>query len=398
MIYLRILFFALLSPFLLIAETGPVLLVIGTRPEGIKVIPVYEALKKDKIPVEICFTGQHKELVEEIFTLLKINPEHSFHIMKPGQNLTYVTAATIEKTSELIEKIHPSIVVVQGDTTSAMAAAMAAYYHQIPVGHIEAGLRTHNIYGPFPEEMNRQIIGRIATLHFTPTSLASQNLLKEGISKDNIHETGNTVVDALYLVKGKIEMKEVPISEKVISLVENMIAEKHKFFLLTMHRRESIQSGMEEAMGSIYAFLKDHTQVSVIYPVHPNPKIMSIIQKTKLDTLPNLVILPPLPYNDMVYLLMQSAGVLTDSGGIQEEAISLKKPTLVLRNETDRPEGLKAGIAKLVGTNPTLIKTSLEDLIKAPLLNDNEPSPYGDGKASQRISLIIKNFLNRQEP
>lgn len=396
---LRLIILAILFPFLLAADSGPVLLIVGTRPEAIKVIPVYEALKKEKINVQICFTGQHKELVEEIFSLLNITPNYNFNIMKPAQDLAYVTTATIQKTSELIANVKPSLLLVQGDTTSAMASALAAFYHQIPIGHIEAGLRTRNMYGPFPEEMNRQIIGRIATLHFTPTALATQNLIQEGILPDNIHQTGNTVVDALYLVRDKIEKQEILPSAKISLLITKLSEEKQKIFLLTMHRRESIQSGMEDAMMCIYSFLKKHPEVSVIYPVHPNPKIKLLIEKTKLETLSNLILLQPLPYNDLVYLMMNCKGVLTDSGGIQEEAVSLKRPTLVLRNETDRPEGLVGGLARLVGTDSTLIQTNFEDILTMQPINEESSSPYGDGKASQRIAQILKNFLNQnQEP
>lgn len=377
------------------AENGPVLLIIGTRPEAIKVIPVYEALKKVEVPVEICSTGQHIDLVNEIFALLKIVPEYSFNIMKPGQDLCYIAVQTLAKTTELIKKLNPSLVVVQGDTSSAMAAGLAAFYCKVPVAHVEAGLRTKNIYAPFPEEMNRQMIGRIASLHFTPTALATKNLLEEGTALEQIYETGNTVVDALYLVRDKIINKEILPSEKVYTLVEELKEKKQKIFLLTAHRRESIEGGMEEAMNTIYTFLQAHPDVSVIFPVHPNPKIAEILDKTKLSSLPNMKLLPPVPYNDLVYLLLSSKGVLTDSGGIQEEAVSLKKPTLVLRNETDRPEGLAGGIARLVGTDAELIEKGFSDILALPTdpFDSNTPSPYGDGLAADRIARIIKLYL-----
>lgn len=382
----------------LTANERPVLLIIGTRPEAIKVLPVYHALKKINIPTELCCTGQHIDMVNEILDLLHITPDYAFNIMKPGQDLAYVTEATLNKTSALLKTLNPSLVLVQGDTTSAMSAALAAYYNKIPVGHIEAGLRTHNIYAPFPEEMNRQIIGRVASFHFTPTSLSSQNLKEENIAPDTIYETGNTVVDALYMVRDKIENKEITPSRLVSTTVQDLKNQKKPFFLLTAHRRESLESGMEEAMTAIYNFLLVHPEIAVIYPVHPNPKITAILKKTLLTTLPNVLLFPPLPYNDLVYLLLECKGVLTDSGGIQEEAVSLNKPTLVLRNETDRPEGLVGGITRLVGTNPQLITEGFQALVDQPEAPSTKGlSPYGDGHASERIAEIIKLYLTSSQ-
>lgn len=389
------LFVLFLSSFFLFGEERPILIVIGTRPEAIKMIPVYEALKKENLPVLLCSTGQHIELVNEVLSVFKTKADYSFNIMKPGQDLAYVTESTLNKTTALLKELNPSLVIVQGDTTSAMAAALAAFYCKIPVAHIEAGLRTHNIYAPFPEELNRQVIARIASLHFTPTGLASDHLKSEGVPIQNIYETGNTVVDALYLIKKKILEEEIIPSSAISAVVENLKAQRKPYMILTAHRRESLESGMEEAMTAIYTYLNEHPELTVVYPVHPNPLIREILQKTKLASLSNLVILPPLHYHDFVYLLLNCKAVLTDSGGIQEEAVSLQKPTLVLRNETDRPEGMQGGIARLVGTNAHLIYQGIDDVLSLPLNFEDGSfvSPYGDGHASERIAQKIRCFL-----
>lgn len=391
------LFYVFLFPFTLLAEKNSVLLVVGTRPEAIKMIPVYECLKRENIPVSILSTGQHLELVNEIFSFFQIQPEFSFNIMKKGQDLSYITEEILHQMKPLLQNLQPALVVVQGDTTSAMAAALSAFYTKIPVAHIEAGLRTHNIYAPFPEEMNRQLISKIASLHFAPTAFSKNNLKLEGIADKKIYQTGNTVVDALYLVKRKIEKGEIVPSKEIQLLVENAQKNCQNLLLFTAHRRESIQGGgLEEAMSALYEYLKEHKDFFLFYPVHPNPVIKEIINKTSLSSLPNVFISPPLCYPDLVYVLLSAQGVLTDSGGIQEEAVSLKKMTLVLRNETDRPEGLQDGYARLVGTNALFIKKGLED-IQASLLSTETsltPSPYGEGDAAEKITYFIQSFLN----
>lgn len=390
--------FFIISPLFLQAEFGPVMVIIGTRPEAIKMIPVYEALKKEKVPVLLCCTGQHVDLVNEIFALFKIEPDYSLNIMKHGQNLSYITESILNKTTALFQKLSPSLVVVQGDTTTAMSAALSAYYCKIPVAHVEAGLRTYNIYAPFPEEVNRQLISRIATLHFSPTALASDRLQAEGIPKENIYETGNTVVDTLYMMKNKINAGLISPSKEIRHMVEEIKKKKQFFFLLTAHRRESFDGGLENIMDTLYNYLMLHPNLIILYPVHPNPIIREIIEKTKLKLLSNMRLFSPLSYHDLVYLLLECDAVLTDSGGIQEEAISLNKPTLVLRNETDRPEGLEDGIARLVGTDPVLIVEGIDAILTSSKKPINTPScsPYGDGHASDRIAQIIKSFLTHQ--
>ena len=376
---------------------GPVLIVIGTRPEGIKMIPVYYALKNQGIPTILCSTDQHNELLkDDVFKSFNIKPDISFNIMKPNQDLFYITNTVLDKMKELIQKIQPSFVLVQGDTTTAMAAALAAFYLKVPVGHVEAGLRTGNKYGPFPEEVNRTIIDIIANYHFVPTDLSVQNLLQENINPEHIFCTGNTVVDALYIMKEKITRKELAISKELEYIVNNAQSHNQKLMLLTAHRRESFNGGLANIFSAIKKLLELHPELFVIYPVHPNPAIKQTLQESGLDQLPNIFITKPVEYTDLVYLLDSVDLVATDSGGIQEEAVSLGKQVFVLRNETDRPEGVLHGIAQLVGTQQDNIISKITDaLTQEKRFYKN--SIYGDGTASKQIVQIIINFLEQKE-
>lgn len=375
----------------------PVVLMIGTRPEAIKMMPVYKALKEADLPVLLCSSGQHLEMVDESLSIFGEKLDHNFSIMKPNQDLVYITTSVIEKTTEFLKATQPFLVIVQGDTTTAMAAALASFYCKIPVAHVEAGLRTKNIYAPFPEEMNRLLISKIAVLHFCPTEEAVLQLESEGIPKDSIYNTGNTVVDALFFIKNKIENGEVKPSSHIQGLVDELQKKGQSLLLFTIHRRESLDKGIEEVMHTLHDYLSTHPEVSVLYPAHPNPLIKDIITKTKLDTLSNLHLLAPLPYYDLVYILLNCIGVLTDSGGIQEEAVSLNKLTLVLRNETDRPEGLNSGHAFLVGTQQKLIREGLDKIFdsNSKKKQSSEITPYGDGLASKRIVDTIKKIYNQ---
>lgn len=374
---------------------GPVILIVGTRPEAVKVIPVYEALKASHIPTLICSTGQHAELLDEMFHLFNIKPDFDLKIMKPGQDLFYVTEEVLKRTRAVFEQVKPSLVVVQGDTNSAMSAALAAFYLKIPVAHIEAGLRTGNIYAPFPEEMNRTIISRIAAFNFAPTTLAVSKLKNEGINQETIFLTGNTVVDALYTIKNKINNNIIFPSKEIVDIVLEMQKENRKIILLTAHRRENFGDGLIHIFTAIKHAIANHPELSFIYPMHPNPNIKKAFDEVFKEMPKQIVILPALPYQDLVYLLDVVDGVATDSGGIQEEAISLNKITIVLRNETDRPEGLQAGIATLVGDDEEKIKEGI-NLILNHSKNDKTilKSPYGDGFASQKIGKIIQDFYN----
>jgi UDP-N-acetylglucosamine 2-epimerase (non-hydrolysing) len=358
-------------------------------------IPLYQALLAEKIPSVLCSTGQHAQLLEEMFDLFGVKPDYDLKIMKPGQDLFHITETVLQRSREVFEKIKPRLVVVQGDTSSAMAAGLAAFYLKIPVAHVEAGLRTGNIYAPFPEEMNRRMITRLTTIHFAPTSLAVAKLKEEGVDSRSVHCTGNTVIDALYQIRDRIREKKIHPTVKTSQLIEGLKAKKQKIILLTAHRRESFEGEMIHIFNAIKTALQEHPELTVIYPMHPNPAIKKIFDQVQFDQMNNIIVMDPVPYQDMVYLLDMVDGVATDSGGIQEEAVSLKRPTLVLRNETDRPEGLKDGLGKLVGTNEANILAGIREILDSPVHQfDNYISPYGDGKACERTVVIIKQFLN----
>jgi UDP-N-acetylglucosamine 2-epimerase (non-hydrolysing) len=357
-------------------------------------LPIYLELKKQEVPTLLCSTGQHAELLDDVFQLFGVKPDFSFQIMKPDQDLFYITETVLEKSKELLQKVHPALVLVQGDTTSAMAAALASFYLKIPVAHVEAGLRTGKLDCPFPEELNRRMITLVSSVHFAPTAHASAQLAKEGVSLTRIFCTGNTVVDALYLFLDKMGKKELLPSPKLLESVEKQKSQGHKILLLTAHRRESFDRGLASIFSAIKKALELSPNLHVIYPVHPNPTIQKILKSVKLSTSPNIEILPPLSYQDLVYLLNEADVVATDSGGIQEEAASLNKPTLVLRNETDRPEGLREGLLSLVGTDESKILSSILLALKEPVTGQmRQESPYGDGTAARRIVSVIKKMV-----
>jgi len=376
----------------------PVVFIIGTRPEAIKVIPVYLAFQEAGIPSLICSTGQHNDLVDDIYALFRVTPDIELAIMKPGQSLAYVTESVLRQTQEHFHEIKPSMVIVQGDTASAMAAALSAFYCKIPVGHIEAGLRTYDIYAPFPEEANRQIISRIAAFHFAPTETSAANLRAEGIPAERIFVTGNTIVDALYAIVERLQRGAVKPTDNVRQAMDDLKQEGKFTFLLTAHRRESFDGGLHTILKTIKDYLESHPRVVVLFPVHPNPAISGTIQDVFGDHTDRLRLFPPIPYHDLVYLLSEVDGVLTDSGGIQEEAVSLHRPTLVLRNETDRPEAIEKRLAVLVGTDPAKIVRGMDEIFARSATSENSEiqSVYGDGRASQRIAAIIQSNAPEQ--
>ena len=330
---------------------NPVLIIIGTRPEGIKMIPVYHALQKASIPTVICSTGQHADLLDDVFNIFQTEPTIRLNIMRPGQDLFYITTSVLTKMKEVLDSVKPSLVLVQGDTTSAMVAALAAFYLKIPVGHVEAGLRTGNMYGPFPEEINRKLISSLATYHFAPTKMAQENLIQENIDKKSIFLTGNTIVDALTIIQGKIHNNTIAVSDTIKTMVSNANLQGKTIMLLTAHRRESFDGGLSNIFLAIKQALEAHPNLFlIIYPMHPNPAIKEVVEKSCLSQSSRIAITSPLSYSDLVYVLEQSNFVATDSGGIQEEATSLGKPVIVLRNETDRMEGVNEGYAYLAGT------------------------------------------------
>ena len=375
-----------------------VLLVFGTRPEAIKMAPLVMELQKQKERIEtvVCVTGQHREMLDQVLEIFDIKPDYDLNIMKRGQDLYDVTARVLTGMREVLKEIKPDIVLVHGDTTTSTAAALAAFYQQIPVGHVEAGLRTHNIYSPWPEEMNRLLTGRLATYHFSPTPLSRNNLIKESINDRNIIVTGNTVIDALYWVVDKIKNnKELDNElESVLSKAGydvNRLDNGKKLVLITGHRRENFGDGFINMCTAIKDLTIKHPNVDFVYPMHLNPNVRKPIHEVfgeELSGLKNMFFIEPLEYLSFVYLMEKSSIVLTDSGGIQEEAPGLGKPVLVMRDTTERPEALNAGTVKLVGTDYNKIVNEVSSLIddKAAYEKMSKAvNPYGDGLACGRI-------------
>ena len=349
----------------------------------------------------VCVTGQHREMLDQVLTIFDIKPDYDLNIMKQGQDLYDVTARVLTGMRDVLKEAQPDVVLVHGDTTTSTAAALASFYQQIPVGHVEAGLRTHNIYSPWPEEMNRQITGRIATYHFAPTPLSKQNLLTEAVKEVDIYVTGNTVIDALYWVVDKIKNDKALDSELNTLLVKagydvNRLADGKKLVLITGHRRENFGDGFIRMVTAMKDLSEKYPEVDFVYPMHLNPNVRKPIHEVfgeDLKGLGNMFFIEPLEYLSFVYLMEKSTIVLTDSGGIQEEAPGLGKPVLVMRDTTERPEALEAGTVKLVGTNYDKIVNEVSALL------DNETyynemsravNPYGDGLACERIVKTLK--------
>ena len=375
-----------------------VMLVFGTRPEAIKMAPLVKEFQKqkDRIETVVCVTGQHREMLDQVLEIFDIKPDYDLNIMKQGQDLYDVTARVLTGMREVLKEVKPDVVLVHGDTTTSTAAALATFYQQIPVGHVEAGLRTHNIYSPWPEEMNRLLTGRLATYHFSPTPLSRNNLIKESIDDRNIIVTGNTVIDALYWVVDKIKNnKELNNElENVLSKAGydvNRLNNGKKLVLITGHRRENFGDGFINMCTAIKDLMVKYPDVDFVYPMHLNPNVRKPIHEVfgeNLSGLKNMFFIEPLEYLSFVYLMEKSSIVLTDSGGIQEEAPGLGKPVLVMRNTTERPEALNAGTVKLVGTDYNKIVNEVSSLIddKAAYEKMSKAvNPYGDGLACGRI-------------
>ncbi|AUR47821.1 UDP-N-acetylglucosamine 2-epimerase [Porphyromonas gingivalis TDC60] len=376
-----------------------VMLVFGTRPEAIKMAPLVKEFqaRANEFDTIVCVTGQHREMLKQVLELFDIKPDYDLEIMKEGQDLYDVTTRVLLGMREVLKKTKPDIVLVHGDTTTSTAAALAAFYQQIPVGHVEAGLRTHNIYSPWPEEMNRQLTGRMASYHFAPTELSRKNLLAEGIATDRIFITGNTVIDALQQVvtrvKGNADLRN-EVSRKLLQFGYdvNRLEAGRRLVLITGHRRENFGEGFLNICRAIQTLSKRFPEVDFVYPMHLNPNVRKPIREIfgdNLGGLDNLFFIEPLEYLQFVTLMDRSSIVLTDSGGIQEEAPGLGKPVLVMRDTTERPEAVKAGTVKLVGTDYNQIVDNVEKL-----LTDNASyaemsranNPYGDGKACSYIA------------
>ena len=363
-----------------------VTLIIGTRPEAIKLSPLIKKFQShNSFNARVVLTGQHKELVEQVFDIFDIKADHNLNLMTERQTLNYITTKTIEGIEKELKKNRPNLVIVQGDTTTAFAGALASFYEKIPVGHVEAGLRTDNIYDPFPEEVNRRIITQFATLHFAPTKTSKDNILKSGI-KNEVFLTGNTVIDALLMLSKDIQK---------LKLLNNQ-SNDFRFILLTIHRRENRGEKLKDIAKGILLIIEKFEDVKFLVPMHPNPQVKKPLIEY-LGNNPKVLLCKPLNYLDIISAMKHCYFIMTDSGGIQEEAPSLDKPVLVLRDTTERPEGLESGTAKLVGTKPEKILSEAEKL-----LSDNETykkmsnavNPFGDGKSSERIVEACLKKLN----
>lgn len=380
-----------------------IMLVFGTRPEAIKMAPLVKAFQSypQDFDTIVCVTGQHREMLDQVLSIFDIRPDYDLNIMKQGQDLYDVTSKVLLGMRDVLKEVQPHVVLVHGDTTTSTAAALAAFYQQIPVGHVEAGLRTHNIYSPWPEEMNRQMTSRIASYNFSPTTLSRQNLLDEGVVADRIFVTGNTVIDALHMVVNKIKCDNglSQILEKQIfahGYDMGRISQDRRMVLITGHRRENFGEGFIHICKAIQTLSQRFPNVDFVYPMHLNPNVRKPIHEVfgeQLDGLGNMFFIEPLEYVEFVYLMERSSIVLTDSGGIQEEAPGLGKPVLVMRDTTERPEALEAGTVKLVGTDYNKIVTEVSMLLE----DDNAyekmskaVNPYGDGMACGRI---VAEFL-----
>ncbi len=378
-----------------------VMLVFGTRPEAIKMCPLVKEFQKhnDGFETIVCVTGQHREMLDQVLNIFEVKPDYDLNIMKQGQDLYDVTARVLTGMRDVFKECKPDVVLVHGDTTTSTAAALAAFYQQIPVGHVEAGLRTHNIYSPWPEEMNRQITGRIATYNFSPTPLSESNLKAEK-AQGNIYVTGNTVIDALHMVVNKLKNDETLAKEQEAILKQagydvNRLADGKKLVLITGHRRENFGEGFIHMVTAIKDLKNKYPDVDFVYPMHLNPNVRKPIHEVfgeDLSNLGNMFFIEPLQYLEFVYLMEKATIVLTDSGGIQEEAPGLGKPVLVMRDTTERPEALASGTVHLVGTDYQKIMDEVSTLLEDEQAYEKMSkavNPYGDGKACERIVEIF---------
>ena len=366
------------------------LFVFGTRPEAIKMAPLVQAFQKEKdFDTRVCITAQHREMLDQVLDFFSISADYDLDLMKPGQSLYSLTAAIITGMQSVLEDYNPDFVYVHGDTTTSSIAALAAFYNGSKVCHIEAGLRTFNKWAPFPEEMNRQLTGRLTDLHFAPTDLAKANLLKEGTGDNQVFVTGNTVIDALMHSVATVTKTPSPLIQKM----EEWLGER-TLLLITGHRRENHGEGFERICKALQIIAKNNPEIALIYPVHLNPNVQEPVKKY-LQNIPNIKLLEPLAYQDFIWLMHRSKLIITDSGGVQEEAPSLGKPVLVMRDTTERPEAVEAGTVILVGTDTDRIVSETEDLLHNTERYNRMSAlhnPYGDGTASQRIVEIIKNI------
>lgn len=373
-------------------ESRPVIFIVGTRPDALKLIPVYKVLKQSRVPTLLCATNQHHQLLDQVFALLDCKPDIQLHVMKDQQSLDYLTATVLQKTSEVFIATNPRLVVVQGDTTSSYAAALAAFYLKIPVAHVEAGLRTGDIHAPFPEEINRAHITKISTLHFAPTPLNVLNLLNEGVDKNRIFCVGNTVVDTLFTIKAKIEAGLVCLDQQIVDFVQRCKQNQKRLILFTAHRRESFNGGISNMLKAVALCAQKYPDLSFVFPVHPNPHVKNEVDASSIESLKNVFCCSPVVYQDLVYLLSSAEWVMTDSGGIQEEAVSLGKRVMILREYTERVEAVWEGIGKRVGTDTQAIVDAVGEWYAIPS-SSSQKFIYGDGTVAQKIVDVFLEYL-----
>ena len=369
-----------------------VLTVFGTRPEAIKMAPLVHALANDAaFDARLCVTAQHREMLDQVLRLFALKPDYDLDIMRPEQGLTEITSRILEGLKGVFSSFRPDVVLVHGDTTTTLAASLAAFYHRIPVGHVEAGLRTGNLYSPWPEEANRKLTGHLATWHFTPTAYSRQNLLRENLADSQIFVTGNTVIDALFWVRDRILSD--PQHHASLAARYPFLDATKKLILVTGHRRESFGDGFERICSALATLARQHPDIQIVYPVHLNPNVSEPVKRI-LSGIGNIILIEPQEYLPFVWLMNRAWLILTDSGGIQEEAPSLGKPVLVMRETTERPEAIEAGTVRLVGTSEEKIVAEVTHLLtheEAWQAMSHAHNPYGDGHACARILQALKN-------
>lgn len=373
------------------------LVVFGTRPEAIKMAPLVKVLERSsRLDVKVCVTAQHRQMLDQVLQLFEIRPDFDLNLMRPGQTLTQLTCSILQGMEGVFAQYKPDWVLVHGDTSTTLGASLAAYYQQVGVAHVEAGLRTHNLYSPWPEEANRQLTGRIAGLHFAPTTQAQTNLLHEGVNPTTVHVTGNTVIDALLSVSHRLD-EDVVLNSNLAAQFPYLDSSK-RLVLVTGHRRENFGSGFE-SMCQALSDIAEQPDVQVVYPVHLNPNVQEPVRRI-LGGVDNVHLIEPLDYLPFVYLMKRSYIILTDSGGIQEEAPSLGKPVLVMRHTTERPEAVAAGTVKLVGTDSSKIVSETLNLLKSKDTYQQMTyahNPYGNGQACLHICRIFESFITEQQ-
>lgn len=373
-----------------------ILICFGTRPEAIKMIPLYMEFKKDtSFETKLCVTGQHREMLDQVLEVFDVSPDYDLNIMKKNQSLSSISASIISEMDNIYNDFKPDMVFVHGDTATTLSVSISAFYNKIFVSHVEAGLRTFNMKSPWPEEANRKVTSVITDLHFAPTFKSKQNLLNEGYSSENLHITGNTVIDALHLVKNKINSNTA--LRKSLEDSFSQIDLSKRFVLITGHRRENFGTGFKNICEAIKMLSFEFPDVNFVYPVHLNPNVNSVV-RDYLGSVKNIFLIEPIDYQSFIFLMDKSHIILTDSGGIQEEAPSLNKPVLVMRETTERPEGLEKGVLKLVGTSPDSIFSETSLLLNNDAIYNNmanATNPYGDGMASERILTAVKKFFSK---